>query len=324
MKSLSVKNCLLSSDGRLIAIHEETKVELYSFRDNAKEMNFLYSVYESKCMFTVACFSFSADSTLLLFCIQDSRRYLYFYVWDVQQKVMAASRKSPGLPTIECCCFSWDKRLVILCGDYEIEILEYAKDTCRRLGVERPYHSVRFGQCTVSSDNQLLVCCIANTILIYNLLSPDIKQVLRGHLGRIEFCRFLKANHYLISYGVDGMVFLWDINELTAAAFARITQGKEKIVAMTVSPDEDLAVCFLSSDRVCLIKLCGLGAAPSLKPLTSPSKGKLETAESSLQVPRQIASTSTEDDMPESSSSSDSEEDVNDYYQEHDVDADFM
>jgi len=115
------------------------------------------------------------------------------------------------------------------------------------------------------------------------------------------------------------MVFLWDINELTAAAFA-ITQGKEKIVAMTVSPEEDQAVCFTSSDRVCMIKLCGLGAAPSLKPLTSPSKGKLETAESSLQDPRQIASTYTEVDMRESSSSSDSEDDMNDYYQGHDDD----
>jgi len=320
---LHVKNCVLSSDGRLIAIHEKTKVELYSFADNTKNKTFLHSVYESQREFTVECFSFSADSTLLLFCIQDSRHGLYLYVWDVQKKVMAASRKSPGLLTIECCCFSWDKQFVILCGDYEIEILEYAKDTCRRLGVERPYHSVKFGQCTVSSDNRLLVCCIANRILIYNLLVPDInssKQVLRGHLGTIEFCCFLKASRYLISYGVDGMVFLWDINELKAATFARITQGKEKILAMAVSPEEDLAVCSTSSDRVWIIKLCGLGAAPSLKPLTSPSKGKLGTAESSLQVPLQIASTSTEVDMLESSSSSDSEDDMNDYYQGHDDD----
>ena len=325
--SLPVKNCLLSSDGRLIAIHQKTKVELYSVEDTTGDKEFLYAVYESNCEFTVACFSFSADSTLLLFCVQDSRRYPYLYVWDVQQKVMTASLKSPGLLTIECCCFSWDKRLVILCGDYEIEILEYAKDTCRRLGVERPYQSVKFGQCTVSLDNQLLVCCIANRILIYNLVAPNgisSKQALCGHLGRIEFCRFLKVNRYLISYGVDGMVFLWDISELKAVAFARITQGKEKIVAMAVSPEEDLAVCFTSSGRVCTIQLCGLGAAPSLKPLTSPSKGELETAQSSLQIPRQIASTSTEVDMAESSSSSASEEDMNDYYQEHDDDVYFM
>ena len=325
---LRVKNCLLSSDGRLIAIHQQTKVKLYSFADNAREKKFVHTVYESKCEFTVACFAFSADSTLLLFCIQDSRRYPHLYVWDVQQKVIATSLKSPGLLTIECCCFSWDKRLVILCGDYEVEILEYAKDACRRLGVERPYHSVKFAQCTVSLDNQLLVCCIANRILMYNLVAPNInssKQVLRGHLGRIEFCRFLKANRYLISYGVDGMVFLWDIGELKAVAFARITQGKEKIVAMSVSPEEDLAVCFTSSDRVYLVRLRGLGAAPSLNPLRSPSKDKLETAESSLRTPLQIASISTEDGMAaESSSSSDSEEDISDYYQGHDDDVYLM
>ena len=327
VQSLPVKNCLLSSDGRLIAIHRETKLELYTFADNAGGNKFLYSVYESKCEFTVACVAFSADSTLFLFCIQDRRRYPHLYVWDVQQEVMAASLKSPGLLTVECCCFSWDKRLIILCGDYEIEILDYTKDTCRRLGVERPYHSVKFGQCTVSLDDQLLVCCIANRILIYNLLALNInssKQVLRGHLGRIEFCRFLKANRYLISYGVDGMVFLWDIIKFHAVSFARLTQGKEKIVAMAVSPEEDLAVCFTSSDRVCMIKLCGLGATPSLKPLSSPSKGKLEAAEASLQIPRQIASTSTEHDMAESSSSSDSEEDMNEYYQEHDDDVYLM
>ena len=326
--SLPVKNCLLSSDGSLIAIHRKTKVELYSFADNAVEKKFLYSVYGSNCEFTVACFAFSADSTLLLLCIEDSRRHPHLYVWDVQQKVMAASLKSPGLLTIECCCFSWDKRLVFLCGDYEIVILEYAEGICRRFGVERPYHSVKFGQCTVSLDNQLLVCCIDNRILIYNLLAPNInspKQVLRGHLGRIEFCRFLKTNRYLISYGVDAVVFLWDISELKAVAFARITKGNEKIVAMAVSPEEDLAVCFTSSGRVCMIKLCGLSAAPSLKPLTSPSKGKMETAESNLLlIPRQIASISAEDDMVESSSSSDSEEDMKYYYQEHDDDVYFV
>jgi len=183
------------------------------------------------------------------------------YVWDVQRKVMAASLKSSGLLTIECCCFSWNKRLVILCGNYEVEIVEYAKENFLRFGVEISYHSVKFAHCTVSSDNQLVACCIANRILIYSLFAPNInssKQVLRGHLGRIEFCRFLKANRYLISYGVDGMVFLWEMSELKAVAFARITQGNENIVAMAFSPKEDLAFCFTSSDRVYEIKLCGL------------------------------------------------------------------
>ena len=329
VQSVPVKNCLLSSDGRLIAIHQKTKVKLYSFADSMRHRMFLCTVYESQCEFIVACFAFSADGALLLFCIQDSGPCPHFHVWDVRHKVMAATLTSSELLTVECCCFSSDNIHAILCGDNQIEFWKYAEDTSRRLEVKMPYHFVKFSQCIVSLDNQLLVCCIANVIFIYNLHASDInssKQVLRGHLGRIEFCRFLKVNRYLLSYGVNGMVFLWEISELKAVAFERITQLNEKIVAMAVSPEEDVAVCFISSDRVCMMKLCGLGAAPSssLKPLTSSSKGKLETTETSLTVPRQIASTSTEDDMAESSSSSDSEEDMNEYYQEHDDDVYLM
>ena len=327
VQSLPVKNCLLSSHGNLFVFHQKTEVQLYTFEDNATDAQFLWTLYESQREFTVACFAFSADNTLLLFCIQDGGPYPHFHVCDVSHKVMLATLKSSWLETVECCCFSSDNIHGIVCGDNQIEIWKYAKNTSRRLEVKMPYQSVKFGQCNVSLDNQFLVCCIANVISIYDLHASDInssKRVLRGHLGRIEFCQFLKANRYLISYGVDGMVFVWGVSELKAVAFARITQGKEKIVTMAVSPGEDLAVCFTSSSRVCMVKLRGLGAAPSLKPLTSPPKGKMETVESSLQIPRQIASTSAEDDMAESSSSSDSEEDVNDYYQEHDDDVYFV
>ena len=320
VQSLPMKNCLLSSDGKLIVIHQKTEVQLYSFEDNATDAQFLWTVYESQCEFTVAGFAFSADTTLLLFCIQDGGPFPHFHVCDVSHKVILATLKSLWLETVECCCFSSDNIHGIVCGDNQVEIWKYAEDTSRTFGVKMPYQSVTFGQCNVSLDNQFLVCCIANVISIYDLHASDInscKRVLRGHLGRIEFYQFLKANRYLISYGVDGMVFVWELSELKAVAFARITAGKENILAMAVSPEEDLAVCFTSSGRVCMIKLYGLGAAPSLKPLTSPSREKLETAETSLQSPRQIASTSTEDDMAESSSVSDSEEDMNDYYQEH-------
>ena len=324
------KNIVLSPDGKHIAFRQETKVKIHSFEERNTD-EFLHStVFEAatKCDFTVVCSAFSADSTLLLLCIQDSKSSPRFFVWDVQQKVMEACLKSPGLLNIECCCFSSDKRHVILCGDYEIEIWEYAKGTCQRFGVEKPYNSVKFSQCTVSLDNQLLVCCIANRILIYSLLAPDdnsSKRVLRGHLGRIEFCQFLKVDRYLISYGVDGMIFLWDISEWKAVAFARVTQGQERIVSMAVSPKDDKAVCFTSSNRVCVIKLRELGSALSMKPLTATVKGKLETPETSPplldQIPSasQISTSASKDDMAESLSSSDSEEDMYDYYQEHDI-----
>ncbi|KAJ7375991.1 hypothetical protein OS493_037543 [Desmophyllum pertusum] len=271
----NVKNCVFSTDGKLMAIHQGTK---------------------------------------------DSRNDQHFYVWDVQEKVMSASFKSPAFLTVECCCLSSSTGELILCAEYEIEIWEYTKPSCRlltRLGVERPYNSVTFSQCTVSLDNQLLVCCIANRILVYSPHDPDVnssKRVLRGHLGRIEFCRFLKLNRYLISYGVDGMVFLWDISESKAVGFATIAQGKESIVSMGVSSEEDKVVCFTSSGRVCIIKLCELGCSLSLKPLIAPVEDKMEIVETSLQLPEQIASTSqiqtsaVEHDTTESLSSSDSEE----------------
>ena len=313
-----VKNCVLSSDGSLIAIHREIKVELYSFANS--ELKLLHSVFESTYEFTVTYFAFSADSFVLLFCIQDSRNDPYFYTWDIKVGVILASFKSPGFLTVECCYISWDNRELVLCGDYEIEIWEYAehaRSPLTRLAVKKPYNSVRFSQCTMSEDKQFLVCCIADVILVYSLNAPNIsfsQQVIRGHLGKIEFCRFLKKNRYLISYGVDGMVFLWGISESKAVGFARITEGQESIVSMAVSPEEDRAVCITSSGRMCMIKLCSLGAALPLKAWTSPSKGKVKTAETSLQLQEQIASasqistSSIEDDMFEPMSGSDFED----------------
>jgi len=282
-QSLTVKNCALSSDGRLIAIRQDAKLELYGFTES--NLKFLYS---PNCESKVTCFAFSGDCTALLFCTQDSKNDSYFHVWDIQEEVGSARLESRGHLSPECCCLSSDK--VVLCGDYEIEIWEYTEHTCRRIAirsVEKNYTSVRFSQCTLSVDNQVLVCCIADVILVYSLRNSSVypsKHVLRGHLGRIEFCRFLGINRYLISYGVDGMVFLWDISESKAVGFTRIAEGQESIVSMAVSPEEDKAVCFTSSGRVRKVKLCELGSALELIPLTAPIKVEpRKTAETSLQ-----------------------------------------
>ena len=329
---LRVEKCILSPDGKLMAIHHHgKKVELYSFAE-PKLMTFLFVLFEAECEFSIPCGIFSTDSTLLLFCIQDRRKYPHFFVWDVERKVLSASFKSPRLLSVECCCLSSNKKKLILCGDYEIEIWEYDERPRRlltRLGVERPYNSVKFSQCAFSSDDHFLVCCIANRILVYSLHCPDVnssKRVLGGHLGRIEFCRFLKVNHYLISYDVGGIVFLWDIGESKAVGFAKIAQEKESIITMAVSPEEETAVCFISSGRVCVIRLCELGCSLPLKQLTPPIKDEVEVAETSLQLAEEITSksqiptSSTEhDDMAEDMNISDSEEDMYEYYLEHEV-----
>ena len=65
----------------------------------------------------------------------------------------------------------------------------------------------------------------------------------RGHFGRIEFCQFLNGRRYLISYGVDCTVLLWDLGEWKAAAYTIVAQGRESILGMAVCPSEDRVVC---------------------------------------------------------------------------------
>ena len=258
-QELHVKNCVLSPDGKLIAIYQESKLRLYTCTES-KFVEFLCTVFETESDKTVVSSTFSANSALLLFCIQDVKSPPDCYVWDIKGKFVSGYLKSQALLAVECCCISSHK--LILCGEYQIEIWTYSERPCRlltRLDVEMIYHSLRFSHCAVSLDDQVLVCCIGNTILVYSLNAPDIsssKQVLHGHLGKIELCKFLKGNRYLISYGIDGMVFLWNTIESRAVGFARMPQ--ETVVCMAVSPDEDKVVCFTSCNRVCMMKLCNL------------------------------------------------------------------
>ena len=257
---LYVKNCVLSPDGKLIAIHQESKLRLCTCTES-KFVEFLCTVFETESDNTVVSSTFSADSALLLFCIQDFKSSPDCYVWDVKGRFVTGNVKPQAFLAVECCCVSSHKQELILCGDYQIEIWRYNERPrlLARLDVEKIYHSLKFSHCTVSLDDQLLVCCIANTILVYSLNAADVnssKRVLHGHLGTIEFCQFLKGNRYLISYGIDGMVFLWEVSESKAVAFARVPL--ETVVCMAVSPDEDKVVCFTSSNRVCVIKLCNL------------------------------------------------------------------
>ena len=109
------------------------------------------------------------------------------------------------------------------------------------------------------------------------------------------------------------MVFLWNITESKAIGFMRIVHGREKIVSMAVSPEEDRAVCFLSSGRVCEITLCKLECASSSKLLTALTAGKLDAPETQLakHMPStsNIPTSSLEDYKPELSWNSDLEED---------------
>ena len=257
---LQVKNCVLSPNGQLIAIHQGSKLMLYTFTN--------FSLVETRTVFTeefgdtISSMTFSGDSASLLYCIGVWQSFTRGVVWDVVGKLMSSSVKSQALIAVECCCISSGKQEIMLCGKYQIEIWKYGERSCHLLTtirVEKMYHSLRFSQCIVSSDNQLLVCCIANTILVYRRSALDInssKRVLLGHLGKIEFCRFLKENRYLISYGIDGMVFLWDTIEFKAVGFERIPL--DTVACMAVSPDEEEVVCYSYTNLICVVKLCEL------------------------------------------------------------------
>ena len=265
-----VKKAQFSPDGKVIVTHQGTSILLYrtmpgsdkASTDHGKCPN---SVFETKDDFNVMCFTFSADSTLLLFCILRNIGSSFF-VWNVQGKVLSASFDSPGLMSEDCCCcFSLDNKELIICSELYIEFWDHASHPCRLLrkvetGV--PYTEVdKFTHCTVSPENDLLAYCITDRILLCPLnasTDQSIWQLPRAHLGKVEFCQFLRGNRYLISYGVDGALFLWDLSEWKAVGFANIAQGRENIVSMAVSTEGDKVVCVTSFGRLNIIKPCGL------------------------------------------------------------------
>ena len=293
---IKLQNCVFSIDGKLLAFQQHTQIRQCLVEEFEKSQCI---VFEADCSFTDLCLAFSSDGVFLLFSIQDNFSGHLFYVWDVQGEVLSKSFSSPSLLSIDSFCLSSDNRNLVLCGgEYEIEIWEfrlYPRHLFMRICVERPFNPMKFSHCAVSQDTELLVCCLANAIFVHSLKVADIhstKRVLRGHLGKIEFCKFLKSNRYLISYAVDGMVLLWDISESKAIGFARIAKGREKILCMAVSPDEDRAVCFISPSRVCVLNFCNLKCALPVDFFTAPRKGRISTAETSLLPVGKIPSTS--------------------------------
>ena len=296
-QEIKIQNCVFSTDGKLLAFQQHTQIKQCLVEEFEKSQCI---VFEADLSFTDLCLTFSSDGVFLLFSIQDNFSGHLFYVWDVQGKVLSKSFSSPSLLSIDSFCLSSDKRNLVLCGgEYEIEIWEfslYPRHLLKRIGVERSFNPVKFSHCAFSQDSELLVCCLANVIFVHSLQVADThssKRVLRGHLGKIEFCKFLKRNRYLISYAVDGMVFLWDISESKAIGFARIAKGREKILCMAVSPDEDRAVCFISPSRVCVLHFCNLKCALPEDFFTAQRNGRISTVETSLLPVGQIPSTSS-------------------------------
>ena len=252
----SFKNCVFSCSGELLATQESSRILLF------KQERFVCTVFEDwDC--NISCMIFSTNSALFLFCIEKNKNARKFLVWDVQERAVSASCDSFYLPSVECCCFSSDNAKVFICGQRSIQIWEHTGNSCRLLKMLEPSgicrESDKFTHCTVSSNDKLLACCFGDKILLYSEAEQaSVLQIPHCHLGRVDFCQFLKGTRYLMSYGVDGVVLLRDLNDRQTVAYARITQGMESIVRATVSPEEDKVVCLTSDSRLNVIKLCGL------------------------------------------------------------------
>ncbi|XP_044173494.1 uncharacterized protein LOC114977220 [Acropora millepora] len=262
-----VEHCALSRKGNSIAISQKASIFLYCDR------TFHCTVFkESKhigCQ--VSCLIFSHDSTLLLYCVERRDSKAEVCLWNVDQNKLSSCFFASALVSINCCCLSRDNSMVILCGDFRVELWEDVLCSRPRLKMVRKLTRLypiyeRFHYCSVSSGNERLACCIMDDVLLCSLDSPAEEFFWRlppAHSGQIQFCQFLRETHYLISYGIDGAVFLWELiqRRAKAKAYARVTEREESITGMSVSNMEDEVVCLTSLGRVMTIKLHGLKSA---------------------------------------------------------------
>ena len=268
-----VENCALSRKGKSIAISQ--KASIFLFDNHAFHCTVFKESEDIGCQ--VSCLMFSHDGTLLLYCVERRNSKTEVCLWNVDQQKLSSCFFASTLVSINCCCFSPDNSMVILCGELRVEIWEdvLCSRPCLKMVKELtrlyPIYE-RFHYCSVSSGNEVLACCIMDDVLLYSVSSPGEEsfycRLPPAHLGQIQFCQLLRETSYLISYGIDGAVFLWDLVQKKALAYAKVAEGEETIIGMSVSSTEDEVVCLTSLGKVIMIELQGLKgvAMPSQTP----------------------------------------------------------
>ena len=258
-----VENCALSRKGNSIAISQ--KASIFLFNNQAFHCTVFKESEDIGCQ--VSCLMFSHDGTLLLYCVERRNRRAEVCLWNVEKHKPSSCVFASTLVSINCCCFSPDNSMVILCGELRVEIWEDVLCSRPRLKMVKELTRLypiyeRFHYCSVSSGNEVLACCIMDDVLLYSLSSPGEEsfycRLPPAHLGQIQFCQLLRESSYLISYGIDGAVFLWDLVQEKAVAYVRVAEGEESITGMSVSSTEDEVVCLTSLGRVIMIELYGL------------------------------------------------------------------
>ena len=231
---------------------------------------------------SVACLAFSADDSLLLFCIEEPYVDECFCIWDINTSTLSSPIR---LEHVDCCCFSSNNKKLFFCNAFSVLIFEHERHNAdftmlQELNIHSPKSDI-CSHCTVSCDDKLLVCCIANEILIYFVDDPDrFYKVPHNHLGQVQYCKFLCGKRYLISYGMDGLLFLFDLVNWQSIAYLK----QESCISMAISPDENKIVCLESSGQVSVIGLSGL-QSDLIKNLELPLQANHAPPRSSLIAP---------------------------------------
>ena len=261
-RTLVPEKCVVfSQSGGLIACHLGPKLYIYKIFGGSA-----YLICEDQYECFRGHLAFSPDSTLLLRYTKNSSDNPRFQVWDVHSSALLVTFDFESqLPAVDCYCLSSDNTKLIVCGGFIIEIWEYDLSACRLITriENRSFISnySEFSHCTVSQETNLLACCITDSITLCPMNTPtnqSVRLLPPAHLGKIEFCQFVNGGRYLISYGVDCNVFLWDLNRCEAIAFAKLCQERESIEGLCKSCEGDKFFLLTSSGRLGVLTFCGL------------------------------------------------------------------
>ena len=256
-ETIGAKNFLFSHSGgsfvvdrgRSILFFNDEKYSVSTIKEGIKD--------------SVTCLTFSADDSLILFCIEKPDVDQCFYIWDVNTSTLSSPIRldcSVGFEKhVDCCCFSSDNTKLFFCNAFSVLIVEHERHnvdftTIQKLSIHSPICDI-CSHCAVSCDDKLLVCCIANEIHIYSFDdSGRFYKVPHNHLGQVQYCKFLYGKRYLMSYGIDGLLFLFDLVEWQSVAYLK----HESCISMAISPDGNKIVCLESSGQMSVIGLRGL------------------------------------------------------------------
>ena len=253
-QKIIVKKCAFSHDGKLFALHHSCEILL--FDGDGKFLSLVFKVTNEDKL-DASFLAFSSDDSLLIFCVQKHDNNQSFHVWEVNDKILSNPIHFPSNSRIDSCCFAPDNSKIFFCNAFGVFIQHYpAKNSpSLMLSIRNVHYRSVCSHCAVSSDKKLLVCCIADEILVHPLDGPNaFWKVPHNHSSMIKSCNFLEGNRYLISYGIDDVLFLFDLLLWESVAYAKL----ECTIAMAISPDEDKIVCLGSSGEVVLINLHGL------------------------------------------------------------------